>query len=193
VVQIWPGLIVCKQVTACPGHIWTTLYFFLSASTLKSHSRVFLSYAAVFVSWLRGNRCLVKWKSRTAVVITSESTCYAVRPFFLPLVTAAVTGCRGGCGFVRRARRGDRRNAIYWHMHSEVQTLTKHVIASLLNKLYGLTQTMPESVVPVLRLRSNCAVLCVCVCTGTFKYWHTAFRPHSVYYCHNRQLMLQYV
>jgi hypothetical protein len=27
VVQIWPGLIVCKQVTVCPGHIWTTLYF----------------------------------------------------------------------------------------------------------------------------------------------------------------------
>jgi hypothetical protein len=27
VVQIWPGLIVCKLVTVCPGHIWTTLYF----------------------------------------------------------------------------------------------------------------------------------------------------------------------
>jgi hypothetical protein len=26
VVKIWPGLIVCKQVTVCPGHIWTTLY-----------------------------------------------------------------------------------------------------------------------------------------------------------------------
>jgi hypothetical protein len=26
VVQIWPGLIVCKQVTVCTGHIWTTLY-----------------------------------------------------------------------------------------------------------------------------------------------------------------------
>ena len=26
VVQIWPGLIVCQQVTVCPGHIWTTLY-----------------------------------------------------------------------------------------------------------------------------------------------------------------------
>ena len=26
VFQIWPGLIVCKQVTICPGHIWTTLY-----------------------------------------------------------------------------------------------------------------------------------------------------------------------
>jgi hypothetical protein len=26
VVQTWPGLFVCKQVTVCPGHIWTTLY-----------------------------------------------------------------------------------------------------------------------------------------------------------------------
>ena len=26
VFQIWPGLIVCKQVIVCPGHIWTTLY-----------------------------------------------------------------------------------------------------------------------------------------------------------------------
>jgi hypothetical protein len=37
VVQIWPGLIVCKQVTVCPGHIWTTLYntkFSLKMSSL---------------------------------------------------------------------------------------------------------------------------------------------------------------
>jgi hypothetical protein len=26
VVQIWPGLFVCKQVTVCPGHILNTLY-----------------------------------------------------------------------------------------------------------------------------------------------------------------------
>jgi hypothetical protein len=26
VVQIWPGRLVCKQVTVCPSHIWTTLY-----------------------------------------------------------------------------------------------------------------------------------------------------------------------
>jgi hypothetical protein len=25
----WPGLFVCKQVTVCPGHIWTTLYIYL--------------------------------------------------------------------------------------------------------------------------------------------------------------------
>jgi hypothetical protein len=28
VVQICPGLNVCKQVTVCPGHIWTTLYIY---------------------------------------------------------------------------------------------------------------------------------------------------------------------
>jgi hypothetical protein len=34
VVQIWPGLIVCKQVTVCPGHIWTTLYIACLALTM---------------------------------------------------------------------------------------------------------------------------------------------------------------
>jgi hypothetical protein len=29
VVQIWPGLFVCKQVTVCPGHFWTTLYIYI--------------------------------------------------------------------------------------------------------------------------------------------------------------------
>jgi hypothetical protein len=29
VVQIWPGRFVCKQVTVCPGHIWTTLYYYM--------------------------------------------------------------------------------------------------------------------------------------------------------------------
>jgi hypothetical protein len=30
VVQIWPGWFVCKQVTVCPGHIWTTLYVYMN-------------------------------------------------------------------------------------------------------------------------------------------------------------------
>jgi hypothetical protein len=29
-VQIWPGRFVYKQVTLCPGHIWTTLYILQS-------------------------------------------------------------------------------------------------------------------------------------------------------------------
>jgi hypothetical protein len=39
VVQIWPGLFVCKQVTVCPGHIWTTLYIacLVSPSCEKTH------------------------------------------------------------------------------------------------------------------------------------------------------------
>jgi NRPS condensation-like uncharacterized protein len=31
VVQIWPGRFVCKHVTVCPGHIWTTLYLLVSS------------------------------------------------------------------------------------------------------------------------------------------------------------------
>jgi hypothetical protein len=31
-VLIWPGLFVCKQVTVCPGHIWTTLYLMIIKS-----------------------------------------------------------------------------------------------------------------------------------------------------------------
>jgi len=27
VVQIWPGLFVCKSGDISPGHIWTTLYY----------------------------------------------------------------------------------------------------------------------------------------------------------------------
>jgi hypothetical protein len=37
VVQIWPGLFVCKQVTVCPGHIWTTLYFIFNKFFPKLH------------------------------------------------------------------------------------------------------------------------------------------------------------
>jgi hypothetical protein len=40
VLQIWPGLIVCKLVTVCPGHIWTTLYLdatFRQSSPLSQH------------------------------------------------------------------------------------------------------------------------------------------------------------
>jgi hypothetical protein len=36
VVQIWPGLFVCKQVTVCPGHIWTTLYIVLGLGVFRN-------------------------------------------------------------------------------------------------------------------------------------------------------------
>jgi hypothetical protein len=35
VVLIWPGRFVCKQVTLCPGHIWTTLYLTKLQSNLQ--------------------------------------------------------------------------------------------------------------------------------------------------------------
>jgi hypothetical protein len=41
VVQIWPGLFVCKQVTACPGHIWTTLYLCACYCQTYRHNGVF--------------------------------------------------------------------------------------------------------------------------------------------------------
>jgi hypothetical protein len=41
VVQIWPGLFVCKQVTVCPGHIWTTWYnVIISTALYKSDAYV---------------------------------------------------------------------------------------------------------------------------------------------------------
>jgi hypothetical protein len=38
-VQIWPGLFVCKQVIVCPGHIWTTLYLF--TAFMAEYQRVY--------------------------------------------------------------------------------------------------------------------------------------------------------
>jgi hypothetical protein len=50
VVQIWPGLIVCKQVTVCPGHILTTLYFVF----YSLHLHVSVSPVTIFgVSYIR--------------------------------------------------------------------------------------------------------------------------------------------
>jgi hypothetical protein len=37
-VQIWPGRFVCKQITVCPGHIWTTLYIGVSCILFYSAS-----------------------------------------------------------------------------------------------------------------------------------------------------------
>jgi hypothetical protein len=50
VVQIWPGLILCKQVTICPGHIWTTLYI---------NSLVYTSE-----SWLKKSNGFIKFTGR---------------------------------------------------------------------------------------------------------------------------------
>ena len=49
VVQIWPGLFVCKQVTVCPGHIWTTLY--ISCSSVPMTALLNFSYLSA-LQWL---------------------------------------------------------------------------------------------------------------------------------------------
>jgi hypothetical protein len=44
VVRIWQGLFVFKQVTVCPGHIWTTLY--ITQRSLESYSDAILYLTA---------------------------------------------------------------------------------------------------------------------------------------------------
>jgi hypothetical protein len=54
VVQTWSGLFVCKQVTVCPGHIWTTLYLWCAAVTVLSLSRNSnnqTSFVASVITW----------------------------------------------------------------------------------------------------------------------------------------------
>jgi hypothetical protein len=58
VVQTWPGLIVCKLVTVCPGHIWTTLYKHtilfcpLPLVFLRSLSEKWFHDRSIFITWL---------------------------------------------------------------------------------------------------------------------------------------------
>jgi small-conductance mechanosensitive channel len=54
VVQIWPALIVCKQVTVCPGRIWITLYFYIS--TFRSMCAVpnMAVFCSSLTSWIPG-------------------------------------------------------------------------------------------------------------------------------------------
>jgi hypothetical protein len=40
VVQIWQVLFVCKQVTVCPGYIWTTLYLAIDMNMDKQNYEV---------------------------------------------------------------------------------------------------------------------------------------------------------
>jgi hypothetical protein len=42
VVQILPGRFVCKQVTVCPGHIWTTLYQVVFASSCMLYVLIYV-------------------------------------------------------------------------------------------------------------------------------------------------------
>ena len=49
-VQIWPGLFVCKQAGYSPGHIWTTLYIPIPVlRRLLYHSLTELQYWALII------------------------------------------------------------------------------------------------------------------------------------------------
>jgi hypothetical protein len=52
VVQIWPGLFGCKQVTVCPGHIWSTLYI-TSGFWSSTFSSVFIPSSPKFIPFLK--------------------------------------------------------------------------------------------------------------------------------------------
>ena len=54
VVHIWPGLIVCKLVTVCPSHIWTTLYNYLPPPKCVV---LFLSHPICMLSRLNIHKC----------------------------------------------------------------------------------------------------------------------------------------
>jgi hypothetical protein len=51
VVQIWPVLFVCKQVTVCPGHIWTTLYIGNNNGFTKS--QIYITIGPKLVAFLK--------------------------------------------------------------------------------------------------------------------------------------------
>jgi len=48
VVQIWLGLFVCKSGDISPGHIWTTLYY---AVTAHLHSTVAVTFTQLLKKW----------------------------------------------------------------------------------------------------------------------------------------------
>jgi hypothetical protein len=61
VVQIWPGLIVCKQVTVCPGHIWTTLYIFYNRADLRCKT---FGICCSHLTFLRVFHCFNRFKTK---------------------------------------------------------------------------------------------------------------------------------
>jgi hypothetical protein len=64
VVQIWPGRFVCKQVTVCPGHIWTTLYYNMThffrcvENYVFGLNEIFLYSGIINIYWTLGNASL---------------------------------------------------------------------------------------------------------------------------------------
>jgi hypothetical protein len=70
VVQIWPGRFVCKQVTVCPGHIWTTLYkpgpkiiyFVACLSPISRSGTYFLDFKTRFCKHFRTSETAARLK-----------------------------------------------------------------------------------------------------------------------------------
>jgi hypothetical protein len=81
VVQIWPGLFVCKQVTVCPGHIWTTLYF---GSRISVSTLIIPEFAIGSILW-DGSVQLESIESSVRCILMLSSTA-VLRLLSLPLL-----------------------------------------------------------------------------------------------------------
>jgi hypothetical protein len=68
VVQIWPGRFVCKQVTVCPGHIWTTLY--LSCSKFSNDLLPVFMFLFRPAFWPRDMTVYLVFSAFTSFVVT---------------------------------------------------------------------------------------------------------------------------
>jgi hypothetical protein len=79
VVQIWPGRFVWKQVTLCPGHIWTTLYDKNPNKLAHLVNSLTLQRVLKFQFWiLAGNLTTVSF-----VIVFFSQSVYA-NPIFQP-------------------------------------------------------------------------------------------------------------
>ena len=86
-VQIWPGLIVCKQVTVCPGHIWTTLYLPLHWLNSAGVKLAVLTYASDYSYQHNALAPLRQWRSFKPAFLSSSklqnrATFYSFLSFF---------------------------------------------------------------------------------------------------------------
>ena len=94
VVQIWPGRFVCKQVTVCPGHIWTTLYLAVPQQGRRACGTPgFRETQFVYHSTTDRSLCTMKQTRLRAVAPFPAGTTHsrikasrpAMEPFLLPI------------------------------------------------------------------------------------------------------------
>jgi hypothetical protein len=83
VVQIWPGLFVCKEVTVYPGHIWTRLqvasFLLLSVCVWKSMC-LFLITSSKYHIYKSHNRARGRIKSTVISAASCTSVSYPPPP-----------------------------------------------------------------------------------------------------------------